>query len=117
TLQCTDCDPTCDADGVSTPNGACTFKLRVCANDAAGTCAATALKKVTVKGGCHAATLAFSPSGTAMSCGPEGTLTVKLKKHQKKLGKCKFTAKATSVAKPRRVDKDVLTLVCNPRPT
>src|SRR2546421_626227 len=46
-IQCTDCDPNCDADGVSSTNGSCTFKLKVCADQAEGSCTATELKKVT----------------------------------------------------------------------
>src|SRR5262245_57245256 len=31
-VHCTDCDPSCDKDGSSTPNGSCTFELGVCLN-------------------------------------------------------------------------------------
>src|SRR5262245_39127769 len=31
-VHCTDCDPSCDMDGVNTPNGSCTFHLGVCLN-------------------------------------------------------------------------------------
>ena len=41
-IQCGDCDPACDADGINTPNGSCTFKLKVCVNEADATCTATA---------------------------------------------------------------------------
>ena len=34
TLQCTDCDPSCDADGLKTKNQSCTFNLKVCVNEA-----------------------------------------------------------------------------------
>src|SRR5262245_53338189 len=47
TITCTDCDPSCDQDGVTTANGACTFKYTACANKPAGSCVpASALKKV-----------------------------------------------------------------------
>ena len=115
-IQCTDCDPNCDADGVNSANGSCTFKLKVCANEADGSCTATELKRVTVKGRCGASALAPVPSGAAPSCGAEAGLAVKLTKRGKKPGKCKITAKAISSSKPRRIDKDALTLVCNPRP-
>ena len=115
-IQCTDCDPNCDADGVNSANGSCTFKLKVCADEADGSCTATELKRVTVKGRCGASALAPVPSGAAPSCGAEAGIAVKLTKRGKKPGKCKITAKATSSSKPRRIDKDALTLVCNPRP-
>src|SRR5437899_2161589 len=52
TITCTDCDPSCDTDGAN--NGSCTFKLSVCANEAGGTCTATALQPIKVKGKCGA---------------------------------------------------------------
>src|SRR5437899_4995620 len=108
-IQCTDCDPNCDADGVNSANGSCTFKLKVCADEADGSCTATELKRVTVKGRCGASALAPVPSGAAPSCGAEAGLAVKLTKRGKKPGKCKITAKAISSSKPRRIDKDALT--------
>jgi hypothetical protein len=112
---CTDCDPSCDADGVSTVNGSCTFRLKACVNEADATCTATELKKVRVGGKCGASALAFTSAGAAPTCGADGNLTVRLKKRGKNPGKCKVRAKTLSASKPRRVDKDLLTLVCNPR--
>src|SRR5262245_8308458 len=31
-VQCTDCDPACDGDGVDTANGSCAFGVRACIN-------------------------------------------------------------------------------------
>src|SRR5512146_201715 len=31
-VQCTDCDPSCDHDGLTAANGACTFQVGVCIN-------------------------------------------------------------------------------------
>lgn len=115
-IQCTDCDPACDFDGVNTPNKSCTFKLKTCVNDADATCAATDLKTVRVKGKCGASALTPVPVGSTLTCGTDGNLPVKLTKRGRKAGKCKVIAKAISSAKPRRVDRDVLTLVCNPLP-
>ena len=115
TIQCTDCDPSCDTDGFNTPNQSCTFKLKVCADEAEGACTAAPLKKVKVSGGCGAAALTPTPSGTSPTCGPSTNLTVKLRKHGRKAGKCKVVARAISSDRPKKVDKDVLTLVCNPQ--
>lgn len=98
--------------------GACTFPLQVCANRTDPDCPTTALKRVKVKGKCHGASLSFTPSGDGFSCSSATSpLTVKLKKHGKKAGKCIVTATAKSAGTPRRVDRDVLTLICNPGTT
>src|SRR5437870_7327831 len=114
TIQCTDCDPSCDADGVNTANGSCTFNLQVCVNEAGGACAAAPLKKVRVTGACGAVALAPTPSGTAPSC-RSAALKVNLKKHGHRAGKCKVVATAISSDRPKKVDKDVLMLVCSPQ--
>ncbi len=116
TLECKDCDPSCDADGAGKANGSCVFAFRVCANTPDATCAATALKKVRVKGRCGASALAFTPSGTAPTCGAEGRLSVPLKRKGRKAGKCRITASTRSAGGPRRTDKDVVSLICDPRP-
>src|SRR3989442_8975632 len=64
-ITCTDCDPTCDTDGVASANQSCTFHLQACVNRAEGSCTGTALKRVKVKGKCAGtAALTFSPSGS-----------------------------------------------------
>ena len=95
-------------------NGTCTFNLQVCANRADGTCTGATLKPVKVKGKCHAAALKFAPTGDAPSCGASVPITVKTKGHGKRAGKCKIVAMAKSTTSPKRVDKDILTLVCSP---
>src|SRR3989441_7365443 len=118
TITCTDCDPACDDDGAGIANGSCTFTLELCANRAEGACTGTALKRVKVKGKCHGtSSLGFSPSGEASSCGPMSGVFARLKKSGTKPGKCKIVVMTRSSAKPRKVDKDTLTLVCNPRPS
>jgi hypothetical protein len=116
TLTCDDCDPTCDADGVTSPNQSCTFDLSVCVNRASAACTASSLKHLKVLGKCQGtASLKFVPSGTDASCGPRSGVLVKLKKKGTRAGKCKLVLMALSSDKPRRVDKDVLTLICNPQ--
>ena len=118
TITCTDCDPTCDDDGAGTANGSCTFTLQLCANRAEGACTGTGLKRVKVRGKCQGtSSLGFSPSGEASSCGPMSGVLAKLKKRGTKPGRCKIVVMTRSSTKPRKVDKDTLTLVCNPRPS
>ena len=107
-FQCTDCDPTCDADHVNTANRSCVFKLEACVNQAEGSCTAAPIKTVKVSGKCKASALTPAPSGTSPTCGPSTSLTVKRK--------CRVVAKAVSSDNPKKVDKDVLTLVCKRRP-
>jgi hypothetical protein len=115
-LTCADCDPTCDTDGVNTPNNACTFKLTICANahDPTGTCQPANLKKVKVKSKCSGSAVTLTPSGTNSVCGAfTGTVHQKKKgKNKFKTGKCKITAMALANGKPKRLDTDMLTLEC-----
>ena len=46
TLVCTDCDPTCDKDGVASPNGSCTFELSLCLGQDNPSCTTPPLRKV-----------------------------------------------------------------------
>src|SRR5206468_790636 len=81
TFSCTDCDPSCDSDGVATPNKKCTFQLQICLNHAQGTCTAADLKKVKVKAkGCKVAGLRPTPSGMSSPCGAFTGVVVKTKK-------------------------------------
>src|SRR6266852_8586584 len=115
-LTCTDCDPSCDSDGVATPNKMCTFQLQVCLNHAQGTCTAANIKKVKVKGmGCKVTGLRPTPAGTSSLCGAFTGITVKTKKKGKKPGKCTIVVMASSKGKPKKVDKDKLLLTCNPQ--
>jgi len=98
----------------SANNGTCTFHLQVCANRSDATCTGTTLKPVKVKGKCHAAALNFTPTGDTPSCGPSAPITVKLKGHGKKTGKCKIVSLGKSATSPKRIDKDTLMLECSP---
>src|SRR5215468_1887509 len=48
-VTCTDCDPTCDADGQATANGSCTFKIQGCIDIVSAGCQQRPLKKVKFK--------------------------------------------------------------------
>ena len=64
-VQCNDCDPNCDHDGVDTPNNSCTFNLQICLNQAGGPCAPGAFKQFKVKksGKCSLGFLKPPPDG------------------------------------------------------
>jgi hypothetical protein len=113
-LVCMDGDSTCDTD--STANQ-CTLNLQVCANQPGTGCTAAEIKKITVRklsGKCSVSALKFTPTGSTAACGSSTGVVVKTKKNGKKPGKCKFFVSTKSTSKPRQVDKDILTLTCNP---
>src|SRR5262249_15400524 len=110
TVTCNDCDPSCDMDGVNTPNQSCTFKLTACVNKADSSCIAGPLKKVKLMVKKGVTGTLTKPNGTDSACGAF-TAIVKTKKHGTKAGKTvvKLMVKTTD----KRSDKDTLTLVCN----
>src|SRR5947208_796895 len=115
TITCTECDPSCDQDGVTTPNGSCTFKYTACVNKPSGSCVPATLKKIKGKVQNGASITITKPNGTDSACAAF-TATVKLKNKGKKAGKSKVTLMVMASGKPKRKDKDVLTLVCKPQP-
>src|SRR5437016_1443873 len=114
-IMCDDCNPNCDLDGVNTPNQACTFMYMGCVNKPSGSCVAAALKKIKGKVQNGASITITKPIGTDSACAAF-TAVVKLKKKGKKAGKSTVTLMVTASGKPKRKDKDVLTLVCTPQP-
>ena len=116
TITCDDCDPSCDNDGVTTPNGSCTFNMYTgCVNKPSASCVPATLKKIKGKIQNGASIVITKPAGTDSACAAF-TATVKLKKKGKKAGKSTVTLMAMASGKPKRKDKDVLTLICNPQP-
>src|SRR5262249_14370494 len=65
-VECTDCDPTCDRDGVSSPNGSCTFDVGLCLNQSLPGCTPGPLDRV------HPSprTALLVPALDSMVCGP-----------------------------------------------
>jgi len=110
TVTCNDCDPSCDQDGVTTPNQSCTFKLMACVNKAQGSCSASSLKKVKLMVKKGVTGTLTKPASTDSACGAF-TAVVKTKKHGTKAGKT--VVKLIVKSSDKRSDKDVLTLVCN----
>lgn len=116
-IQCTDCDPSCDLDGVSEANGSCTFLVGACVNqpDVEG-CSAIALKKVKATARAKKSKVDLNspalPLDGSSVCGALLPWVVPVKgKKQNKPGK----GKVTLVTKGP-TDKDKFTFVCNPRP-
>jgi cysteine-rich repeat protein len=114
-VTCKDCDPSCDQDASnSTPNGQCTFAVRACVNDTATGCTTRALKSAKVNP--KKALVSVTPNGVTRVCGTPASVIVKTKKKGKKAGKLRLTGLARTSDKPRAGDRDVLMLVCEPRP-
>jgi|GEM_PF-2960446 len=120
TIACTDCDPSCDVDGSSVPDGSCTFRFQVCANLAdIADCAPTALRTVTAKPPrlFVAGDLPTPPADASSVCGaPVESLVVRTRKQGRKPGRKRIRLAARSQTTPRRADVDVFHFVCNPNP-
>ncbi len=126
TLTCSDCDPSCDADGTKTANGTCTFTLTVCTNarDVAGCEPPAALSHVTatakVAGGGKIDLTGGRSLLEGSVCGPPTDVVVPLRNHGRKPGKAAMSLSALvnrdkATGTPKRTDKDVFQLVCVPR--
>jgi hypothetical protein len=117
-IACTDCDPSCDLDGVDTPNGSCTFSIAACVNvPGIEGCdpASRTPKKLSAKAKSKAGKLDLGttfPGDLSSACSAFVDFPVPVKgKKQNKPGKGKVKLLAK---KP--TDKDKVTFVCNPRP-
>jgi hypothetical protein len=119
-IQCTDCDPACDLDGVAEPNGSCTFSIAVRVNDPnVPGCTPAPLKKVKVKAKTKGTKITSKTSFQVALDGSSATsafvdfpvLVKKFGKPKEKAGKGKVVMLAK---KPK--DKDKFLIVCNPLP-
>ena len=123
TFTCSDCDGNCDAD--ATPEGACTFRVALCANQTGDSaCKPVALKRALarVMGVKKVHTLPTLPqsdlSGGAACAAFADNFQVKLKgKRHDKPGKAVIllTGVSTGKGKARRTDKDKFVFVCKPK--
>jgi hypothetical protein len=120
-IECTDCDPACDRDGVATPNGSCSFEVQLCVNNPnlAG-CAPAPLKKIKAKPKtvfAPALQIPPLPADASAACGAvTNDFVVNTRKGGRRAGKKKVRLLAKSAGKPRRKDVDVFKFVCNPLP-
>ncbi len=109
TTTCTDCDPSCDHDGASDANGSCTFEVSLCVNQRSAECSPGTLSRVRV----HPGTALEVPPA---ACGTLHPLTVKTRGRGTRPGKTNIRVLALTSGKPRRRDRNLLKLVCLPRP-
>lgn len=111
TIECTDCDPSCDADADnSTPNGQCTIRLRATLNIPTATCQAQSLKKAKVNP--KKARISITPNGASSVMGAFTDLVLRLKGKKSKQKKMTLKAMAQTDTKPKAKDVDKVKVVC-----
>jgi len=124
-IQCTDCDPSCDLDGVAEANGSCTFSIAVRVNDAGDAlCTPAQLKKVTAKAKTKGTKITSKTSFQVSLDGSSATsafvnfpvLVKKFGTPKEKPGTGKVSMSAKKLEKPKLSDKDKFIFVCNPLP-
>ena len=106
---CTDCDPSCDVDASAGADGRCTFAVSLCPNQPGCPGPLTRLK-VRPRG-----LLDPLPDLAASACGASTTVVVGTRKQGRKAGTKRIKVTAVVAGRPPRVDRDVLTLTCQPR--
>jgi Tol biopolymer transport system component len=123
-IQCTDCDPTCDHDGLASADGTCEFRVIACLNvddGATATCMPAPLTKAkAVAKFKNGSVIDFSPplpADASATCGSEASVPVAVKTRPdgNRPGTAQLTLLATAEGRPR--DRDRLLLVCAPRPS
>jgi len=113
---CTDCDPACDRDGVTVPNGNCTFFVAACINQGnVDGCTPAVLKKAGVKPPGLGIPAPADLDGGA-SCGPAASVVVRTRRGGTRPGKKRIKLTAVTAGPPRRRDADKLRLSCVPQP-
>ena len=110
-VACTDCDPTCDKDGVAEPNGSCTFEAALCLNQTSPGCTAGPLARVKAR----AHQLAV-PDLDASACGTFTSVTLVTRPEGLRPASRRVRATALTSELPRRVDRNRVKLLCYPRP-
>jgi hypothetical protein len=120
-VQCTDCDPACDHDGVPEANGICTFPVAACVNyPAPKPCEAVELQKIKSKAKSRISRLELTsalPLDGRSACGAFVDLHVPVRgklTFRPGRGWVKLYAKRGE-PRPRR-DRDRIRFVCHPRP-
>src|SRR6185369_13528426 len=101
-IECTDCDPACDIDGIAAANGVCVFPLAACANVPRAGCRTAPLKSVKVRPR-HARLL---PPGPGEACGLTVGVRVRARGDGARPGRLVLFGQAQSDETPRRTDRD-----------
>lgn len=126
-IQCTDCDPSCDTDGLGEPDGVCVVRLAARLNDATlpALCPPATLAKFKAKARTRGTKLDFSdsltvPPDASSVTGSFVALSVRIRKFgtpKQRPGKGKVRLWAIGSVRPRRRDQDAFLVICNARPT
>lgn len=128
-VSCIDCDPTCDLDGVPTPDGACTIAIGVCLNQSGveGCAPSSSLDKAIAKGVVKGAATRFKIDVRQQlersSCGSLlGPVRVPVRRAKAGVMAGKFSLNLLASTRgeaedaTKRTDKDKLIYLCVPRP-
>jgi hypothetical protein len=110
-VACTDCDPTCDKDGVASPNGSCTFEAALCLNQTSPGCTPAPLARVRAR-----ARRLVVPALDATTCGPFTSIALTARPEGLRPASRRLKATAVTSEVPRRVDRNRVKLLCLPRP-
>src|SRR5262249_33634295 len=114
------CDPSCDRDGVSTPNGSCTFSIAVHVNDGGDpVCEPAALSKAKATGKTKGTKLQYDAlplDGSSATSALMDFPVLVAGKSGDKPGTGTVQMMAKRAAKPKLTDSDKFLFVCNPRP-
>jgi hypothetical protein len=108
-VDCTDGDPSCDADAAS---GTCTLAFRVCVARALAGCQAATVTSLKATPKKLAIPLPAVPASTP-ACGAPAQVVVPLRRHGRRPGKVTVVFVAKHDSKPKR-ERDVLRFRCLP---
>ncbi|HWP67023.1 MAG TPA: DUF3604 domain-containing protein [Candidatus Limnocylindria bacterium] len=119
-VECTDCDPACDRDGIGTADGMCVFRVAVCLNQGTSECAAAPLRRVRVRPRRMDIDVPVPddfPPGAPL-CGRSSTVVVPTRRGGRKPGKrrVRVAVVAGGAGGPRRRARETVELRCLPRP-
>ena len=112
-VSCTECDPTCDADGKK--DGTCVFTFGICPKQSgiASCKASTVLRPIRIAG---ARAVGSPVDETGSACATyEATAHTRKRLHGERPGRQTIKVKASSAGKPKLTDQDTIVYTCVPR--
>ena len=130
-VVCNDCDPACDKDGVSQPNGSCTFNVAVCVNQPLSFCRPAPLTRTKVRARFRGRVLSNRIAGVlplpsdlsgSPACGEPTAITVPTASGpsgHRPFGQTDVKLRAMAVSpaiavSPGGLDHDTIALICRP---